>query len=226
MKDAKRPGPDAHPFGASDIEPVPATRRERFRFWFSNVFWYHYKWRLIIGAAVLATVGFFVRDMLVQTTPDFQFVVASDSFVSNDSISELTGIASDVFSGFGSGASADCLGHGLHTSVEGQFGMAALTRLATLIVDDSISFYIFDAYLLEAFFDEPSVFYDLEGLGFNVVPGKPWLADVSGSPLLDRIGLSGVTSYAVIQRPHNEQTVSRAPDPRYLAFLEAIFNTP
>jgi len=225
LKSRTKPESGPHPFSGPEPDaPDAATGRSRFSHWFENVFWYHYKWYLIISIAVLATAAFFIHDALMRTTPDFQFVVVSNNFVSNGSIAELTDLASEVFRDAGSGRPSDSLGHGLHLSAEGQFGIAAYSKLATMLLDDDMRFFIFDADLLEHFFNEPDGFYDLGALGFRAVEGKPWLADVSGLPLMERIGLSGMTCFAAIQVPHRLDAGALSPDPGHLAFLNAIFN--
>jgi len=205
--------------------PGLATRRARFFYWLDNVFWYHYKWHVVAVAVLLALTVFFARDILLKTTPDFQFVVASNTYVSNENISDLCDIASETIRNPDSGKPAVVLGQGMHMSEEGQWGMAAYMKMATILMDESIMFFIFDADLLEAFFSESSRFADLAELGYSVVEGKPWLVDVSGLPPLENAGLSGMACYAAIQLPRNTDAELRLPDPNCLVFLDAIIDT-
>ena len=224
---ANKPESGAHPFGGETSEkPELKTRRARFRYWFDNVFWYHYKWAFLGGIAALVLIAFFVSDMLSQTKYDFQYVVASVSYVDGDSLHELNSAASEAFRDADSGRPAASLGHAIFLGGDGEMNMAAFTKMAAFLVDDSIKFYIFDAELQEGYFGEDVGYADLEKLGYLTVEGTPWLADVSGSPLLERAGLGGVTCYAAVRLTKNANEETPAPDPRHLGFLDMIFNTP
>ena len=223
-KEPIRETPGSHPYGGQVTgAPEYTAARGRFSYWFHNVFWYHYKWHLLIGIVLAALAAFFIRDLIRNTTPDFQYVVASNSYISNESLIEMNDIAAYMFRNPDTDKRAECIGYGIWLSAEGEWGMAAFTRLATFFVDDSVRLFIFDADLLEAYFNEPDSFADLGAQGFRTVQGKPWLVDLTGLPLMERIGLKGVSCFAAIQLGRND--AGGLPDPRSSEFLRVILNT-
>jgi len=204
-------------------------RFARFRIWFDDIFWYHYKWHFIISIVLLAIIGFFILDTLGRTTYDFQYTVISNSYVDSEALGELNTLASAALRDAGSGAPVTTFGYGLHVGADSELGMAALTRLAVLFLDDDMMFFIFDGSVLDAFFNDPDSFVDLGEFGFDTLEGKPWLVELTGLPAIDRIGqgvsFSGLTCYTAIQRTGNAADGSGIPDMRYLAFIRAILES-
>ncbi len=60
-----------------------------FQHWFVNVFWYHYKWPLLIGVVVLGIIVFITVDSLRKERYDTTVVIATDYFVDEEQLDAL-----------------------------------------------------------------------------------------------------------------------------------------
>lgn len=60
-----------------------------FQHWFVNVFWYHYRWPLLIAVVVLGIVAFITVDSLGRERYDSTVVIATDYFVDDADLVQL-----------------------------------------------------------------------------------------------------------------------------------------
>ena len=67
-----------------------------FQHWFVNVFWYHYKWPLLIGVVVLGIIVFITVDSLRKERYDTTVVIATDYFVDEEQLSALDQVLKPV----------------------------------------------------------------------------------------------------------------------------------
>ena len=210
--------------GLKTVKDENRDYRARFSYWFKNIYWYHYKWHTLIGIAVLIMAVTFIYDMLSSVTPDFQFVVASRQYISDESIENLSEIARNAFLDTDPDSPAIIQGHSIYYNEQDQMGIASMQKFAVMMADDSVSFFIIDGDIQKLFFTEPVGFFDLGELGFRTAPGMPWLADLTGMPQADNLTFPGNVFYAVIRLPRNAVSGVATPDPRQLAFLENLLN--
>ena len=67
-----------------------------FQHWFVNVFWYHYKWPLLIGVVVLGIIVFITVDSLRKERYDTTVVIATDYFVDEAQLDALDAVLKPV----------------------------------------------------------------------------------------------------------------------------------
>ena len=67
-----------------------------FQHWFVNVFWYHYKWPLLIGVVVLGIIVFITVDSLRKERYDTTVVIATDYFVDEEQLDALDEVLKPV----------------------------------------------------------------------------------------------------------------------------------
>lgn len=218
---------DTHPFGRTESEiPEFRTKGKRFSYWFKNIFWFHYRWHVFAGLFVAVLAIIFIHDMLTNYKPDFQYVVASNAPISDESLAEMTDIAVELFGDSNGDDQEYCVGYAMYMEAEGEMGVAMYSKLATFFVDADIRFFIFDGELLETYFDEPGSFTDLSERGYETVPDKPWLAEVTGLPILERNGITGASYYVAIQLAQSGDKNPELSDYQCFAFLDAILASP
>lgn len=63
-----------------------------FQHWFVNVFWYHYKWRLLVAVAVVGIIAFITVDALRKERYDTTVVIATDYFVDDTTLDALDAV--------------------------------------------------------------------------------------------------------------------------------------
>ncbi len=67
-----------------------------FKHWFVNVFWFHYRWPLLVGIVILGIVVFITVDSLSQTRYDTTVVIATDYFVDEEELAALDEVLKPV----------------------------------------------------------------------------------------------------------------------------------
>lgn len=67
-----------------------------FKHWFVNVFWFHYRWPLLVGIVILGIVVFITVDSLRQTRYDTMVVIATDYFVDEEELAALDEVLKPV----------------------------------------------------------------------------------------------------------------------------------
>ena len=67
-----------------------------FQHWFVNVFWYHYKWPLLVGVVVLGIIVFITVDSLRRERYDTTVVIATDYYVDEAQLDALDQVLKPV----------------------------------------------------------------------------------------------------------------------------------
>lgn len=67
-----------------------------FQHWFVNVFWYHYKWPLLVGVVVLGIIVFITVDSLRKERYDTTVVIATDYYVDEAQLDALDQVLKPV----------------------------------------------------------------------------------------------------------------------------------
>ncbi len=67
-----------------------------FQHWFVNVFWYHYKWPLLVGVVVLGIIVFITVDSLRKERYDTTVVIATDYYVEEAQLDALDQVLKPV----------------------------------------------------------------------------------------------------------------------------------
>ena len=67
-----------------------------FQHWFVNVFWYHYRWPLLVGVVVLGIIAFITVDSLRRERYDTTVVIATDYFVDDTALDALDDVLRPV----------------------------------------------------------------------------------------------------------------------------------
>ncbi len=63
-----------------------------FKHWFVNVFWFHYRWPVLVGVVVLGIVIFIVVDSLNRERYDTTVVIATDYYVDEEALEPLDAV--------------------------------------------------------------------------------------------------------------------------------------
>lgn len=177
----------------------------KFRHWFQNVFWYHYKWHVLIGGLALFLAIAFLHDVLTNVEPDFQLIIASENALADEQMSEINQTVQ--------AAAGDLNGDGktlsyavvINLDESSQMGYASTMKLSTLLSDDSIVLYIMDQATADNYRPK-GLFEPLENLGLTGTDGDEYYIRVDALPVFSRAGFSAVSDemdtsyYACLRR--------------------------
>lgn len=182
-------------------------------------FWFYYRWHVIGGAAALAMVALFVRDIVSQVHPDYQLGILTDQYVSDQQREAWEGFLNtqiDDRNGDGKVASAVVvytmpkLGD---TPLDPNMHMANMTRLSADLQSCETMVFLSDS---PADYQEQFqlFLYNDGALPGEDVPVRE--ADlgvaVSDCPPLAQIAAdTQMTNYRLLQRAVLPQTIDRKP---------------
>ncbi|MDR1692300.1 MAG: hypothetical protein LBR72_02990 [Oscillospiraceae bacterium] len=164
---------------------------KKFRYWFVNVYWYHY--RLHTAAVLFAAIltAFAIHSVVTRVVPDVNLTLASDKPIGSPQADLLTAYWNET-RGIVAGSST------LYLSEE---EMLNWELLHVSFVDEERNLYIIGEGLREFFSQIPELFVPAAELGLPADPELPFLVPLAGSPVMDRAGLSGEAMFGLIKNP-------------------------
>ena len=168
----------------------------RFKYWFVNVFWYHYKIHTAAALFALVLIGTSVHSFATRHTPDFLFVLMSDEPVFQAQGEALAGM-------FGEETGADAVCTVLHMSGASEMSVYNHQLFAISLIDEQYALFIVGESALPLFPELADGFAAMSGLGLPHAV-LPELAPLEGSLFMREILLDQEPMYALLKRPGRE----------------------
>ena len=165
-----------------------------FKHWFVNVFWFHYKWPVLVGFVILGIVGFITWDSLRQTRYDTTVVIATDYYVDEETLDALDQVLKPAVGDLDGNGQVNIAYAVLYVNGHTELGRQNQERMYLYMTQEDVSFYLMseaisDAYtnpLLEYFTDDLSN-YDLDS-----DPENPVRLSLADSKLMQACGLENI----------------------------------
>ncbi len=135
-----------------------------FQHWFVNVFWYHYKWAVLVGVVVLGIITFITVDSLRRTRYDTTVVIATDYYVDDTALDALDEVLKPVVGDIDGNGQVNIQYVVLYVNGDTELGRQNQERMYLYMTMDDVALYLMseeisDAYtspVLEYFTDELS----------------------------------------------------------------------
>ncbi len=208
-----------------------------FKKWFTDVFWYHYKWWFIAGVFAITLIVCITVEALGNEKYDFTVVFGISGTVSEEYMEEFESVVGEAvgdLDGSGdvnirvvsvdvsnseNGRDVSALGVSENTEENNQ------SRMLLYLIDEEYTLYILDddsaaLYCASDYFEDKLADYGIRSEADN-----PYIVKVSDTPIFQRMGLDGKNLYAAII---DWTTVGKGSQERTDATvraLEAILNT-
>ena len=139
-----------------------------FQHWFVNVFWYHYKWPVLVSIAVVGIIAFITVDSLRKERYDTTVVIATEYSVDEEDLDALDAVLKPVVGDLDGNGRVNIY-YALLYLGNSELGRQNEERMYLYMVDETVALYLMsgevsDAYTnptLEYFMD-PVSNYDLE----------------------------------------------------------------
>jgi hypothetical protein len=183
-------------------------QKKDFKYWFENVFWYHYKWWALAAVFVIAMVVFITVESCGQEHYDMTVVFVQDGDISTDQAqSVLDAISGSVGDLDGNGevklnyVSINVGDSSENSSSSGTYGAQTVSnedRILMYLTDsDNALFFVNEAvsesYCALGYFDDA-----LSDYGISTQEGDPYRVYVSDSDAFENAGMSDYDYYALI----------------------------
>ena len=161
-----------------------------FRHWFVNVFWFHYKWPLLVGCVVLGIIGFITVDSLRQTRYDTTVVIATDYPEDEGDLQALDEVLKPVVEDSDGNGQVNIYYALLYVG-DTELGRQNQERMYLYMTQPEVGLYLMSKNVSDAFTNpELEYFTDpVEGYGLTPDPNNPLRVDLTESALLQSCGL-------------------------------------
>lgn len=165
-----------------------------FKHWFVNVFWFHYKWPLLVALVVVGIIVFITVDSLRQTRYDTTVVIATDYYVDETELDALDEVLRPVVGDLDGNGVVDIQYAVLYVNGDTELGRQNQERMYLYMTQEDVGLYLMseevsDAYtnpILE-YFTDPVAEYGLEPDGENTVR-----ASLAGNKVLAECGMENI----------------------------------
>lgn len=173
----------------------------RFKHWFVNVFWYHYKWATlgtVFGIVLLISV---LVSIFGQRDPDFGYMMVDSGVFAEDATTDMNALLIEHL--------GDVNGDGVpyfdgqvydfrtDSSLGAEYVIANTTRFAGALSSHTMSLVFFAEGSLDQFADTIS-FLNLEEYGIHTGTDDPYSIDVTKYPAIQSAGFGNSRVYAAV----------------------------
>lgn len=164
-----------------------------FKHWFVNVFWFHYKWPVLVGFIILGVVAFITVDSLRQVRYDTTVVIATDYFVDDSELDALDEVLKPVVGDLDGNGQVN-IAYAVLFVGDTEVGRQNEERMLLYTTQEDVGLYLMsesisDAYtnpLLDYFTDPVSEY------GLEPDPDNPVRTSLVGNKTLKACGLENI----------------------------------
>jgi hypothetical protein len=165
-----------------------------FRHWFVNVFWFHYRWPLLIGVVVLGIIVFITIDSLRKERYDATVVIATDYYVDEEALDSLDAVLKPVVKDVDGNGKVSIEYVVLYVNGDTEIGRQNQERMYLYMTQDDVSLYLMSDEISSAY-TNPELEYFTDDLSEYDLPydeQNPIRADLSGNPVLAECGMEDI----------------------------------
>ena len=198
----KEDSPAGQEASASSVRPKGG---EGIKYWFTNIFWYHYRLHTFAAAFILLVIAVTVYSSITNVPADFLFIVASEQPVSDSQGEALSGFWEEHVD------SITNLNYNVLYLGEGEYVMTGWQQLQIGLISEDYGLFIVGESLTGMFYDTSDMFYTAEELGLPSGP-MPELIPLDGIPMMEELYFVFEPMYALVKRPYYDRGGSVTPD--------------
>ena len=161
-----------------------------FQHWFVNVFWYHYKWPLLIGVVVLGIIVFITVDSLRKERYDTTVVIATDYYVDDAQLDDLDEVLKPVVGDLDGNGKVN-INYAVLFVGNTEVGRQNQERMYLYMSQEDVGLYLMSQNVSDAYTNpELEYFTDsLADLGLPCDEDKPVRLSLKDNPVLAECGM-------------------------------------
>ena len=167
----------------------------RWKHWFVNVFWYHYKVRALLTVFFVTAAALSLYAALANENPDFVLLLASERPVSIAQGQSLADFWTENVDGV---AYVTC--KALYLEASSQYAAANSQLLVVAMISDDHSIFILGESAAQSLSGHFPAFYTTAELGLPAGP-FPETAPLDGVALMEELQLTQEPMFALVKRP-------------------------
>ena len=164
-----------------------------FKYWFVNVFWFHYKWPVLAGVVVLGIIAFITFDSLRQERYDTTVVIATEYSVQEEDLKALDAVLKPVVPDLdGNGRVNIC--YAILYVGNTELGRQNQERMYLYMTREDVALYLMSGDVSDAYTDPQLEYFtdEVAQYGLEPDPGNPVRADLTDSRTLAACGMETI----------------------------------
>ena len=164
-----------------------------FQHWFVNVFWYHYKWPVLVGCVILGIIAFITVDSLKQTRYDTTVVIATDYFVDEDDLQALDDVLKPVVEDLDGNGQVNIY-YAAHYVGDTEVGRQNQERMYLYMTQQNVGLYLMSKNVSDAYTNPELEYFtdDVDSFGLTPDPANAVRMDLTGNSVLQGCGLKDI----------------------------------
>jgi hypothetical protein len=165
-----------------------------FKHWFVNVFWYHYKWPVLVVCVVLGIIGFITWDSLRQVRYDTTVVIATDYYVDEDALDALDAVLKPVVGDLDGNGQVNIAYAVLYVNDNTELGRQNQERMYLYATQEDVGLYLMSENISDAYTNPYLEFFteDVSTYGLEPDPENPVRVDLTASKVLAQCGMEDI----------------------------------
>ena len=165
-----------------------------FKHWFVNVFWFHYKWPLLVAFVILGIVGFITWDSLRQTRYDTTVVIAADYYIDPEGLDALDEVLKPVVGDLDGNGQVNIAYQVLYVNDNTEVGRQNEERMYLYLTQEDVGLYLMSEYISDAYTNPVLEYFtdELSQYGLESDPDKPVRLNLSDNKVLNACGIDDV----------------------------------
>lgn len=160
----------------------------KVKYWFVNVFWYHYKWVPLVVLVIIGIIFVLTSDLFKGMDPDYEVVLTSCLYVTDEQMLEVTNTMSELV--------GDRNEDGYEYSpivvmnmTGGELEQNNTIKLAAYMAAGDVVLYLMDEVTVDNYLAQ-DLFEPVSTFGFEADEEDPCLIRIDQYPVFDRAGLA------------------------------------
>lgn len=164
-----------------------------FKHWFVNVFWYHYRWPLLIAVAILGTVIFITVDSLKKERFDTTVVIATDYYVDAESLDALDEVLKPVVPDLDGNGQVNINYVVLYVG-NTELGRQNQERMNLYLSQEDVALYLISEDMSDGYTNPQLEFFtdELGQYDLPYDPENPVRMSLVGNPVLEACGMEDI----------------------------------
>ncbi len=159
----------------------------KIKYWFVNVFWYHYKWVPVIVLLIAGIIFVLTSSLFKGMTADYEVVLTSRYYITDEQVGEIT----DAMSALVGDRNEDGYEYTPLVVMNLSSGLEDNTRmkLTGYLSSGDAVLYLMDEITVDNYLNE-DLFEPLSTFGIESSEESPYLLRIDQAPVFDRAGLA------------------------------------
>ncbi len=197
-----------------------------FKHWFVNVFWYHYRWPVLVGFVVLGIVVFITVDALKRERYDTTVVIATDYYVDDTALEPLNQVLEPVVEDLDGNGKVNIRYVVLYVG-DTELGRQNQERMYLYMQDHEVAFYLMSQDISGAYTNPDLEFFtdDLRNYDLPADEDHPVRMSLVGHPVLTQCGMEDMYFSIMDHSTHKGGAETKAARENALAMVGALIET-